>query len=385
MRSAISLTRNGTPAHLSERHHVGEIARAQHHGELPEIELGHEHPLVALEHLAGVRRKRVQVAKMRVCDRSASRRNLLHRLPARTARPAPGEHEQVSPVGAVHVEIGDQVDGVLDLAGPELDHVLVIVRVVAHHAGAILLLETSQAVHETGSTRQCPRAREPLVTGVGQEGLGPVAGGGMGNGDGVEVCGVGNPPGLGAVRDERIREHHHRRHQARCDAPRLHDDAEAVARPARREHRKRSLSASPVHHLEQIRLLGLGRKPGARPAALNAEHEQRQLHHHREPDRLGLERETGAARRGHAHRAAERGADRRGRRSDLVLGLEGAHTESLVPAELVDDVARGRDGIGGVEESLPRELGGSDEAEGEGLVAGDVAIASGASAAGGTW
>ena len=59
---------------------------------------------------------------------------------------------------------------------------------------------------------------------------------------------------------------------------------------------------------------------------------------------------------------------------DLILGLERAHAEVLVGRELVEDLAGRRDGIGAVEQLALGQLGGGHEAQGGGLVAGDVAI-----------
>ena len=49
-------------------------------------------------------------------------------------------------------------------------------------------------------------------------------------------------------------------------------------------------------------------------------------------------------------------AERRAGRRDLVLGLEGAHAEVLVPRELLQDRGRGRDRVGAEEERQAREL-----------------------------
>ena len=49
------------------------------------------------------------------------------------------------------------------------------------------------------------------------------------------------------------------------------------------------------------------------------------------PERLRLQVDAGPARRGDAEVAGERGADRDADRGDLVLGLQRAHAEVLVP------------------------------------------------------
>ena len=55
-----------------------------------------------------------------------------------------------------------------------------------------------------------------------------------------------------------------------------------------------------------------------------------------------------------AERPGERGTDRDRRRGDLVLGLHRAHTEALVPAQLVEDVRRRRDRVAGVDQRQTR-------------------------------
>ena len=72
--------------------------------------------------------------------------------------------------------------------------------------------------------------------------------------------------------------------------------------------------------------------------------------------------------------APERGADA----GDLVLGLERAHAEPLVLAELVQDVRRRRDRVRAEEQ---RQLGaprGGEQPVGQRQVAGDVAVGAGA-------
>ena len=79
--------------------------------------------------------------------------------------------------------------------------------------------------------------------------------------------------------------------------------------------------------------------------------------------------------RGHRELARERGADRDADRGDLVLRLQRAHTEVLVPRQLVEDVGRGRDRVGRVEQRQVRLLRRGDEPVRRRDVAGDVAVA----------
>ena len=85
----------------------------------------------------------------------------------------------------------------------------------------------------------------------------------------------------------------------------------------------RAFAVAAEHRLQQVGLLGLRRQAGAGPAALHVDDDQRQLGHHRQADRLALERDARAARAGQPERPAERRADGRADGGDLVLGLEG--------------------------------------------------------------
>ena len=71
------------------------------------------------------------------------------------------------------------------------------------------------------------------------------------------------------------------------------------------------------------------------------------------------------------------GADRRGDRGDLVLGLERDHAELLVHRELVQDVRRRRDRVAALEETQPRLLRRHHEAHRERGVAREVAVDAG--------
>ena len=82
----------------------------------------------------------------------------------------------------------------------------------------------------------------------------------------------------------------------------------------------------------------------------------RQLEGHGEPDRLGLEHDPRAGGGRHAERSAEGGAERRPRRGDLVLGLEGANAEVLQVRELLEDVRGRRDRVRAQEERKAGQL-----------------------------
>ena len=97
--------------------------------------------------------------------------------------------------------------------------------------------------------------------------------------------------------------------------------------------------------------------------------EQRQLEADREAEALGLEVDAGPAGRGDRELAGERGTDRDADGGDLVLGLQRAHAEVLVPRQLVQDVGRGRDRVRRVEQREARLLRRGDEPVGRREVA----------------
>ena len=66
-----------------------------------------------------------------------------------------------------------------------------------------------------------------------------------------------------------------------------------------RDDRQRRLAVAPVHREEEVGLLGLGRQPGGRSAALHVDEEQRQLQADRQAEAFGLEVDARAAGRGH--------------------------------------------------------------------------------------
>ena len=146
--------------------------------------------------------------------------------------------------------------------------------------------------------------------------------------------------------------------------------------------RQRRLAVAAVHGEQQVGLLGLGRQPGRRPAPLDVDDEQRQLEADGQADRLGLEVDARAARRGHAEMAAEGGAEGGADAGDLVLGLQGAHAEVLVLRQLVEDVGRRGDRVGAEEQRQLGQLAGGDQAPRQRGVAGDVGVGAGLEGAG---
>jgi hypothetical protein len=76
------------------------------------------------------------------------------------------------------------------------------------------------------------------------------------------------------------------------------------------------------------------------PARWMSTTDQRQLHRHGQPDRLGLEVHAGPAGGGHREPAAEGGAERHVGGGDLVLGLDRVDAELAVARQRVQQLGR---------------------------------------------
>ena len=152
---------------------------------------------------------------------------------------------------------------------------------------------------------------------------------------------------------------------------------EAVRRRARRQHRHRRLAVAAEQRLQQVGLFGLGGQTRRRAAALHVDDQQRQLGHHGQPERLGLQRHARARRAGDAERAAVGGADRGADAADLVLGLEGDDVEVLVLGQLVQDVRRRRDRVAAEHDLDVGQLAGRDDAVRQRGVARDLPVFAG--------
>ena len=110
---------------------------------------------------------------MRVGDLGAGRPHPADGLADRAPRAAPPEHEQLGVGVALDLDRRDVVGDAGHLVGPEVDHQLVVVGVVVDVAGAVLLLDAADAVHQAGRAGDGPRPGQRLrVAQVGPE-LGP--------------------------------------------------------------------------------------------------------------------------------------------------------------------------------------------------------------------
>ena len=77
---------------------------------------------------------------------------------------------------------------------------------------------------------------------------------------------------------------------------------------------------------------------------------------------------------GDAHGPGEGGADGHAHGGDFVLGLQGAHAETLQIGEVMQNIAGRRDRIAGVDQRNLGKLRRRGQADGDRLVAGDLAI-----------
>ena len=152
---------------------------------------------------------------------------------------------------------------------------------------------------------------------------------------------------------------------------------EAVRGGAGGHHRQRRFPMAAVQGHQQIGGLGLGGHARGRSGALDVDHQQGQLHRHRQADRLGLEVHARPARGGHGQAAGEGGAERHVGRGDLVLGLDRVHPETPVARQGVQQLGGRGDRVGGEEEPEPGLDAGRDQAQGERLGAVDVAVGAG--------
>ena len=230
------------------------------------------------------------------------------------------------------------------------------------------LLDPADPMHQIGCPRLDPAPRQPLVTGERHHLFA------------LARClvvklhrkrriarHVGHFPRFGGIGDIAVGQQHHWGHVAHCKPARLDRAVERVGGRPAGDHRKRSVAVAPIDRLIKVGLLGLGRKPGRRSAALRIDDHQRQLGHHRKPDRLGLERNSRPRRRGHPEAPGIACADCRADRRNLVLGLKGDDPIFLEPAEAMEQ-GRGRsDRIGSEKHRQARKLRADHQPEPERL------------------
>ncbi len=308
-------------------------------------------------------RERVQVVHVRARDLEAGPADPPDGGADRAVGRAPAEHERPRiPVRVVDLELRDVGRDVRDLLRAQPHHLLVVVGVVRDRARHVFLLEPADPVLQARRARYRPRPRErDGIALVGMEELAVVRLGGEVGRDRGQCRDVRDQPRLRAVRERGVREQVDRRAVLERDARGLDRGVEALRRARCGDDRHRALAVAAVEDHQQVGLLWLRRHPGRRPGPLDVEDEERQLEHHRETDRLGLEHDPRSRRGRDTEGAAERRAERGTARRDLVLGLERRHSEVLLLSELLEDRGRRRDRVGAEEERQARQLRRGDE------------------------
>ena len=368
---------------LAQRPGVDEVLGADDAGELAGVELGHEHLREASHDVAEVARQRVEVGDVDPRHLAAVAATALHGGVDGGPRRAPPDDEQLGVVVADDRQRRDVLGDGRHLGGAEVDHPLVVLRRVVDVAGAVLLLDAADAVHQARRAGDRPRAGQRVgIAEVGPElglavGVGVVLLGGEGHRDVGQRVEVGQPPRLGAVGEVAVGQQDHRRAVLEGDADRLDRGDEAVRRAVRRDDRQRCLAVTAEQGDVEVGGLGLGRQAGRRAAALDVDDEQRQLERDGERDRLALEGQAGPAGGGDAEVAGEGGAERHADGGDLVLGLHGADAEVLVLRQLVEDVRGRRDRVRAERDRELGELTGGDDAPRQRGVAGDARVLAG--------
>ncbi len=118
-------------------------------------------------------------------------------------------------------------------------------------------------------------------------------------------------------------------------AYRFNRGKETVAGGRRCDDRHRRVRVAPIHRLVQVRLLGLGRQSGGRPAALRIDDDERQLRVDGKTHRFGFQSNARAGTRRHTDGAAIGCADRGANRRNLVFRLKRTDTEVTTAREPV--------------------------------------------------
>ena len=257
----------------------------------------------------------------------------LDRFLDRALGAAPADDQQVALVVAEHRRRLQRLLQRRELEAARAQAFLVDLGVVGDVALPVVR-EAGERVHAAGLPGMKRRARP--VSGPSRRACAPAGIGLWSIGGASQAslnCGRGN--GGCEVASVGVGEHHHHHVEGLGDLARGDDRVEAVLDRARRDHDLGRIAVAAEHRGQQVALLGLGRLAGARAAALHVDDDQRDLAHHREADRLLLER---VARAGGDRDRALAGvgrADRERAGGDLVLGL--VHDA----ADLLEHVATG--------------------------------------------
>ena len=163
MAASISITRNGTPCILLRDLASTRNSAAQDPAELAHVDLGHQDLAVTAEHLAQVRRERVEVAQMGMGRLHATGPDPLHTGRHGGVRRAPAHQQELGVARlVVHLEQRDVLGDAGDLVVAQMHHAFVVDPVVGDVPAAVGLLETADAVLEAGQPGWGPGAGEGL-------------------------------------------------------------------------------------------------------------------------------------------------------------------------------------------------------------------------------
>ena len=240
------------------------------------VEFRYEYLSEALQDVAEVTRQRIQIANVDGRNALPLLLGKVHRSEDRAISTTPADNQQIAGVGSVDRLLRDVAGNAGDLGGTQVDHPLVVFRVVAHVASDILLLQAADAVFQAGRAGNGPGAGQFLVAQIGQESVTfGIAHGRVVDLDPRQGLGVRNQPWLSAAGQVSIGQEHHRGHIPHGDAERLLNHHEAIGRGRRRNDRDRAFAIATEQGLEQVRLLRLGRQSGARPATLHVDDHER--------------------------------------------------------------------------------------------------------------
>ena len=247
-------------------------------------------------------------------------------------------------------------------------------RVVTDRPGDVLLLQAADAMLASRRSRNNPRPRQGFrISAVGRElsRAGHLVATQIG-----QVVRVYDPPRLGTIRQEAVRQEHDGRHVLDGQANRLERHRKAIGGRGRGQDRQRTLAVPAVHDGQQIGLFRLGGHARTRPRALHVDNDQRQFGHYGKAQGFGLEREARPARAGCSDRTSERRADRGAASGDFVLGLERPHVVFLVLRQLVQNLTGRCNRIARIDQCPPGAIGGGDQTDRGGLVARNPPVSS---------
>src|SRR5580704_9253598 len=221
------------------------------------------------------------------CDRAVSR--------------SPTNDQEIAIRIASRHDIRNVLADGLDLCGTHANHFFVIQRLVVYVAGDVLLLESANAMFQTGRSRNGPGTRERLRVAlirqkafwVRYEMYGELR----------NLADVGNAPRLRTIRQVAVREHDYRNHVLQCNAAGFDGDPETIAGGGSRENGNRSFGVSAVHGLEQIGLFGLSRKARRRATALDVADHHGKLDSNGQAHGLSLQSHSRTGSRGDSKRS----------------------------------------------------------------------------------